>query len=158
VRNAHIEAIISNDRGAGGAGCAANVNGESHDTMHGRIGGFSARTEELGRTGQIEGGRMKRTKRDVLADLATDAKDLASLRSKLKALRLLEEAAVAAINKEMDELGKEVVEVDGLVVIKEPGVSTHIDKELLVVAVGAKVVAACQKTTEYVRIKVRRSA
>jgi len=101
---------------------------------------------------------MKRTKRDVLADLATDAKDLASLRSKLKALRLLEEAAVAAINKEMDELGKEVVEVDGLVVIKEPGVSTHIDKELLVVAVGAKVVAACQKTTEYVRIKVRRSA
>jgi hypothetical protein len=131
VRNAHIEAIISNDRGAGGAGCAANVNGESHDTMHGRIGGFSARTEELGRTGQIG---------PKGSDTASVGDNSASY---------------------VTQLGRGPFTVSNLEVKRSRMsrlVSTHIDKELLVVAVGAKVVAACQKTTEYVRIKVRRSA
>jgi ElaB/YqjD/DUF883 family membrane-anchored ribosome-binding protein len=100
----------------------------------------------------------KRTKEEVLADLAVDAKQLVSLRSKLKALKSLEEAAVESIKDELTQLGKEVVEVAGMIVFKEPGESVSLDKALLRKVVGAKVMKECERITEYIKIKVRKSA
>lgn len=93
-----------------------------------------------------------------LEGVIEEAKSLIKVRAKLKALKDEEQLAIKEISRVLTVMGKDSIEHEGILIVKEYCETTNLDRDKVIKLIGEDKFEKCKYTTEYTKIKVKEQA